>query len=120
MRSVVAWVAVLALVCVGAVLAEKDPILFCDSCKGLIDEIEWSMSQGVWMNSLSALCTSCQCGLCAENPYARIDVRNIRLDKPRSAQKEKSQIYIKSEAFFMEVRSTDPLSCSVIISVPVV
>ncbi len=56
MRSVVAWVAVLALACFGAVLAEKDPILFCDSCKGLIDEIEWSMSQGAWVNPLSALC----------------------------------------------------------------
>ena len=27
--------------------AQKDPILFCDCCKGVIDEIEWSMSQGI-------------------------------------------------------------------------
>ncbi len=32
--------------CLPASMAEKDPILYCDTCKGLIDEINWAMDQG--------------------------------------------------------------------------
>ena len=27
--------------------SEKDIILFCDVCKGALDEIDWAMSQGL-------------------------------------------------------------------------
>ena len=40
----------------------------------------------------------------AENPYARIDIRNIRLDDTPRDQKQKSVNYLQSETFFTEVR----------------
>ena len=38
-----------------------------------------------------------------ENPYARIDIRNIRLDDTAQDKKEKSINYLTSETFFAEV-----------------
>ena len=31
----------------GMCQADKDPILYCDTCKGMIDEINWAMDQGM-------------------------------------------------------------------------
>ena len=45
----VSKVLLLALCCgiVLQALSHKDPIRYCDICKGAINEIEWAMSQGM-------------------------------------------------------------------------
>ncbi len=96
MSASLLFVAALAIV-LSAALAEKEPILYCDTCKGMVDEINWAMDQGLFplKPSLSHYLS--------ENPRARIDVRLVRLDDTTKDQRKKSVNYRTSETFFTDV-----------------
>ena len=51
----VSKVLLLALCCgiVLQALSHKDPIRYCDICKGALNEIEWAMSQGMFRRRLA-------------------------------------------------------------------
>jgi hypothetical protein len=48
---------VLSLVLAHVCVAQQEPILYCDTCKGMIDEINWAMDQGMSRNPLHAIRT---------------------------------------------------------------
>ena len=60
-RSAFTWAvaAVVVLAWASTASAEKNPILYCDACKAVVDEVDWAIKQGATSAVLPAACLTC-------------------------------------------------------------